>query len=747
MSCSNTTPNPPILTPKRLAVAMALAMGSPLVMSLTMSSAMAAPVACDVTEEHDDGFGIKPNTLSWAIQTANNGSVALGSHPGGGCIDNVITLKTDVRLNRVMLRFINSDITIQSQITDPPTLHFISGDAQFRPLFVKSGQVLIKNIGIVDGLAQGGESRAGGGGAGFGGGLFVYSGQVTLEDVVFDGNRAVGGMGRASNGGTQSSGGGGMFGDAETLGGGGLFGSSRIDDIGAAAGTAIGGYGGTFQYGGGSFEPPTQAGFGRGGPGIIASSCTGGYSLIAKGGFGGGGGNCDAYGLAGGFGGGGGGNFDNNFPSGSQGATRGGWGGFGGGGGGSYARSEGFGGYGGGNGTPVLADFDNTTNSVVGGGGGAGFGGAIFVKSGTLVLKEVEFTDNSAMGGQGAVNDGAGRGGAVFVCTNDLIRSWNPKVCGGSIDEAASCAVSFGADAQVNTASNGEPTWFWTRNDADANTNHTLSIQAICPTPLTLTDPTISKTKTYDGTTDATVNLGSVTGVRTGDTVSVAATASYPSAEVGTNLPITVTYAVSGDDASGYLTPDDFVIADGAILAKDLIVTGLTGVDKIYDGTPTALVQGTATLSGVISGDDVLLTGSPVFSFLSADVGDGQALSITGFGLSGADAGNYALVLPSLSAGILFKPMTTSGIVAQAIPNQVYTGAPVEPSVVVQDGSVVLVQESDYTLSYQDNINPGTAKVTITGMGNYEQSLVMEFLVQGIRPDEVFADRFSTNGS
>ena len=729
MSHATIRSNDPIMMPKRLAVAMAVALGSPGLMPLTMSSAMASPVACDVTQASDDGFGIKPNTLSWAIQTANNGSVALGSHPGGGCIDNVITLKTDVMLERVMLRFINSDITIQSEITDPPTRHIISGNNQFRPLFVKSGQVLIKNIGIVAGLAQGGGSGAGGGGGGFGGGLFVYSGQVTLEDVVFDGNRAIGGTGGASSG-YRSRGGGGMFGSANTLAGGGLFASSTSNQLG--------GYGGTFQYGGGSIEVPTAPGFGRGGPGEINDgSCSVSFITSAKGGFGAGGGNCGTFGLAGGFGGGGGSNFSDQIPPTSGGSTRGGFGGFGGGGGGGYA-AEGIGGYGGGRGA---------LGSSGGGGGGAGFGGAIFVKSGTLVLKEVEFTDNSATGGQGAVNDGEGRGGAVFVCTNDLFKSWNPKVCGGSIDEASSCAVSFGTGSDLNTAGTGEPTWFWTRDDADPNTNHTLNIQAICPTPLALTDPTITKTKTYDGTTNAAVSLGTVTGVRTGETVSVAATAAYQSPEVGTNLPITVTYAVSGDDASGYLTPDDFVITDGAILAKDLIVTGLSGVDKVYDGTAAASVQGTATLSGVISGDDVSLTGSPVFSFSSADVGDGQALSVTGFGLSGADAGNYELVLPSLSASILFKPMTTSGIVAQAIPDQVYTGGPIEPSVVVQDGSVVLVQESDYTLSYQDNINPGTAKVTITGIGNYDQSLVMEFLIQGIRPDEVFADRFSTNGS
>ena len=48
-----------------------------------------------------------------------------------------------------------------------------------------------------------------------------------------------------------------------------------------------------------------------------------------------------------------------------------------------------------------------------------------------------------------------------------------------------------------------------------------------------------------------------------------------------------------------------------------------------------------------------------------------------------------------------------------------YTGKAFEPDVTVKDGETALVKDADYTLSYADNINAGTATVTVTGKGNY----------------------------
>ena len=55
----------------------------------------------------------------------------------------------------------------------------------------------------------------------------------------------------------------------------------------------------------------------------------------------------------------------------------------------------------------------------------------------------------------------------------------------------------------------------------------------------------------------------------------------------------------------------------------------------------------------------------------------------------------------------------------------IYTGEPIEPSgtnVTVKAGNVTLTEGDDYTLSYSNNTDIGTATVTAIGKGNYTGS-------------------------
>ena len=77
------------------------------------------------------------------------------------------------------------------------------------------------------------------------------------------------------------------------------------------------------------------------------------------------------------------------------------------------------------------------------------------------------------------------------------------------------------------------------------------------------------------------------------------------------------------------------------ILRKPIVITGLTA-SKAYDGERSAPLTGTAALAGVIDGDQVSLSGTPVGTFDDAAVGD-RTVTISGLSLTGADAGNYLL--------------------------------------------------------------------------------------------------------
>lgn len=72
---------------------------------------------------------------------------------------------------------------------------------------------------------------------------------------------------------------------------------------------------------------------------------------------------------------------------------------------------------------------------------------------------------------------------------------------------------------------------------------------------------------------------------------------------------------------------------------------------------------------------------------------------------------------------------SSEDIVIGAIKNYTYTGARIEPAVTVKDGAVVLKKDVDYRVSYMNNTNAGVAKVTITGLGNYQGTKVTEFKI------------------
>jgi YVTN family beta-propeller protein len=103
-----------------------------------------------------------------------------------------------------------------------------------------------------------------------------------------------------------------------------------------------------------------------------------------------------------------------------------------------------------------------------------------------------------------------------------------------------------------------------------------------------------------------------------------------------------------------------------------LTVTGLTAQSKEYDSNTTAIFTGTATLSGLISGDNVTLGGAPTGTFTDTHVADNVTVTITGFSISGTDSDNYTLTQHvNLNANITSKALTVIGITAA---NKVYDG-------------------------------------------------------------------------
>ena len=89
---------------------------------------------------------------------------------------------------------------------------------------------------------------------------------------------------------------------------------------------------------------------------------------------------------------------------------------------------------------------------------------------------------------------------------------------------------------------------------------------------------------------------------------------------------------------------------------------------------------------------------------------------------------------------IVARSLTNNDVVFMSIDNQTFTGAEIKPEPTITYGDVTLVKDRDYTLSYADNINVGTGKITVSFIGNYEGSAETTF---EIVPDELSTEDVS----
>ena len=87
--------------------------------------------------------------------------------------------------------------------------------------------------------------------------------------------------------------------------------------------------------------------------------------------------------------------------------------------------------------------------------------------------------------------------------------------------------------------------------------------------------------------------------------------------------------------------------------------------------------------------------------------------------------GNYS-GSKNVNFKILPKNLTSPAV---SVSNQTYTGSALKPAPTVKDGSKVLKLNTDYTLAYKNNVNVGTATITVTFKGNYSGSKSVDFKI------------------
>ena len=167
--------------------------------------------------------------------------------------------------------------------------------------------------------------------------------------------------------------------------------------------------------------------------------------------------------------------------------------------------------------------------------------------------------------------------------------------------------------------------------------------------------------KVYDGSNLASFSGASLSGVMSGDVVTVTTVAgTFNDKNVGVAKPVTVTgVTLAGADAGNYMVNPIAAVSSADITPAKLSVASATAQNKVYDGKTTAGFDG-ATLSGVIA-SDVVNVATVTGDFKDKNVGTAKPVTVAGVTLAGADAGNYVLnpITIGSSAEISQRPLST----------------------------------------------------------------------------------------
>ena len=179
-------------------------------------------------------------------------------------------------------------------------------------------------------------------------------------------------------------------------------------------------------------------------------------------------------------------------------------------------------------------------------------------------------------------------------------------------------------------------------------------------------------------------------------------------------------------------------------LAAAPVSAAATGADPVeLTATDVTLDQTEFTYTGseirpnvtVRSGEDLLTLDTHYTLELRDNVEVGQGLVV----VTGVETAGYT--------GTVEHPFTI--VPAEAEPVEIqgtdvwmdgtdfpYTGKPITPEITVTVEGKTLVQDTDYTVTYENNVEPGTAKAVVQGMDGYTGTVEMPFTIQKAQEPE-----------
>ena len=243
--------------------------------------------------------------------------------------------------------------------------------------------------------------------------------------------------------------------------------------------------------------------------------------------------------------------------------------------------------------------------------------------------------------------------------------------------------------------------------------NYTVNKLALTGTAIALSSSTYG----------SSLNPGAVTFgiIVAGDTVTD--TASVNTSILSTSgKPIAGTYtqtagAIGGADAGNYRFAGFTSGLNYTINKANLLVHGLTAINKTYDATTAVTLGGTAAVTP-LTGDVVTIGGTASGTFADKNAGTGKAVTVIGNIISGTDAGNYNLIQQTgLTADIYKVPLT---ITVMALKNKKrYDGTTAAAAIPKIISGILYGTDTANFIETYNNANIGRHKtLTVSGIVN-----------------------------
>ncbi len=239
--------------------------------------------------------------------------------------------------------------------------------------------------------------------------------------------------------------------------------------------------------------------------------------------------------------------------------------------------------------------------------------------------------------------------------------------------------------------------------------------------------------KVYDGTRASTITVEpKLDGVVLDDNINiVVGKAMFVDENVGENKTLIAdSYNISGDDIGNYTLKTDQPTFSTANITVKAISWSINSTvdDKVYDGDKSATIAIQPDLTDVIQDDEIQINVGKV-EFTSADVAENITVIASGYSITGADVANYSLPVnqPVFSPADITAKSLSESMINIDPSSYVFTGTDIIPTFNVDD--IAGIDTNDYSVSYEDNINVGMAKIIINAKenGNYKDSASKEF--------------------